>query len=173
MRLDDIRKNINEIDDKMKALFDARMECTREVAKVKTETGDSIYKPVREKEMYERFKDNQEYVSFLKKVVQLSRKKQYEFFLDNNKKDDLFEKFKSEELNGEELQLCLKTDKSCEKGLDKKSVLSIIAESSLEIEKLEVTNTEDFVFVTLNVPENEISQKEAYLIKYMLESETL
>ena len=31
MRLDDIRKNINEIDDKMKTLFDARMECATDV----------------------------------------------------------------------------------------------------------------------------------------------
>ena len=75
MSLEDIRKEINEIDDKMRTLFDARMECATEVAKVKLETGDSIYKPEREKEMYERFIDNPDYISFLKKVVQLSRRR--------------------------------------------------------------------------------------------------
>ena len=49
MSLEDIRKEINEIDDKMRTLFDARMECATEVAKVKLETGDSIYKPERER----------------------------------------------------------------------------------------------------------------------------
>ncbi|MBQ9278537.1 MAG: chorismate mutase [Lachnospiraceae bacterium] len=173
MRLDDIRKNINEIDDKMKTLFDARMECAAEVAKVKIETGDSIYKPVREKEMYERFMDNPDYVAFLKKVVQISRRNQYELFLDNNKNDDLSDKFKSEDLKDGKLNLMLKPDEKSERGLCIKDILSVISSSKLNVECIEV-NKENINFsVTFNVPEDEISQKEAYLIKYMLESETL
>ncbi|MBQ9200332.1 MAG: chorismate mutase [Lachnospiraceae bacterium] len=172
MSLEDIRKEINEIDDKMRTLFDARMECATEVAKVKLETGDSIYKPEREKEMYERFIDNPDYISFLKKVVQLSRRRQYELFLDNEEDGELLDKFLSKDLKDGKLSLKLKTDKSCEEGLNVKAVLSIIADSTLEIGKLEADNT-NMVFIVLNVPENEISQKEAYLIKFMLESETV
>ena len=172
MRLEDIRKEINEIDDKMKTLFDARMECAKAVAKSKLETGDIVYKPEREKEMYERYMDNPDYVAFLKKVVQLSRRRQYELFLDNKEDGELFDKFLSEDLKDGKLSLKLKTDKSCEEGLNIKAVLSIIADSALEIEKLEADNT-NMVFIVLNVPEDEISQKEAYILKYMLESETL
>ena len=173
MRLDDIRKEINEIDDKMKTLFDARMECTTEVAKTKIETGDSIYKPIREKEMYERFMNNPDYVSFLKKVVQISRRNQYKLFLDNNKNDNLFDKFKSEELKDGKLNLMLKPDEKSERGLCIKDILSVISTSKLNVECIEVNNKKNNVLVTFDVPKDDISQKEAYLIKYMLESETL
>lgn len=192
MRLDDIRKNINEIDDKMKTLFDARMECATEVAKVKIETGDSIYKPVREKEMYERFIDNPDYVAFLKKVVQISRRRQYElFFVDDTKglkefvTSDLkdgklvsvsspsLKEYIENEIKDGKLELTLRADRKSEKGLCIKDILSIISASTLDIEKLDVDSEKDTVFVTFNVPKDDISQKEAYLIKYMLESETL
>ena len=122
--------------------------------------------------MYERFIDNPDYISFLKKVVQLSRRRQYELFLDNEEDGELLDKFLSKDLKDGKLSLKLKTDKSCEEGLNVKAVLSIIADSTLEIGKLEADNT-NMVFIVLNVPENEISQKEAYLIKFMLESETV
>ena len=192
MKLDDIRKNINEIDDKMKTLFDARMGCATEVAKVKIETGDSIYKPVREKEMYERFMDDPDYVAFLKKVVQISRRRQYElFFVDDTKglkefvTSDLkdgklvsvsspsLKEYIENEIKDGKLELTLRADRKSEKGLCIKDILSIISASTLDIEKLDVDSEKDTVFVTFNVPKDDISQKEAYLIKYMLESETL
>ena len=171
MNLENIRKDINEIDDKMKDLFDARMECTKAVAKTKLDTGDSIYKPEREKEMYERFKDNPYHLDFLKKVVQISRRRQYELFLAEDTK--VLREFVTSDLKGGKLELTLKTDEKSKKGLCIKDILSIISASKLDIERLEADGENDMVFVTFKVPEDEDLLKEAYLIKYMLEAETL
>ncbi len=172
MNLGDIRKDINEIDDKMKDLFDARMECTKEIAKVKIETGDSIFKPEREKEMYGKYKDNPDYISFLKKVVQLSRRKQYEYFTDNED-DAAFKEFVTNDLKDGKIKLELKTDENSEKGLSIKDILSVISASSIDVEFIEANSERSNVLVVFNVPEDELSKKEAYILKYMLKKETL
>ena len=64
MSLTEVRKEINRIDDSMKSLFDERMLCSNEVAKVKIQTKDKVFKPLREKEICERFSDDEEYLSF-------------------------------------------------------------------------------------------------------------
>jgi chorismate mutase/prephenate dehydratase len=49
MTLDEIREEINRIDEKLLPLFLARMECAKKVAKIKKEQGLSIFHPDREK----------------------------------------------------------------------------------------------------------------------------
>ena len=43
-----IRREINEVDEQMRALFLKRMSLALEVAHAKAETNDSVYKPDRE-----------------------------------------------------------------------------------------------------------------------------
>ena len=69
MSLSKIREKINKIDDEMKSLFKERMDCSNEVAAVKIADQDKVFKPLREKEIVERFSDDEEYVAFVKKVI--------------------------------------------------------------------------------------------------------
>ena len=48
MTLADVRKNIDRVDKEIKKLFRERMELADQVAQVKAETEDDIYKPDRE-----------------------------------------------------------------------------------------------------------------------------
>lgn len=78
MKLEDIRENIDKIDDDMKELFKKRMIYSENVVSIKAENGDVIYKPEREKDMIDRqisSMDNNilaEYIPFLKTVVSVS-----------------------------------------------------------------------------------------------------
>ena len=51
MKLEEIRKELDVVDKEMRSLFERRMELAKNVADVKFETGDEIYKPDREKEV--------------------------------------------------------------------------------------------------------------------------
>ena len=48
--LTEIRQQIDQIDQKMLALFKERMGCSAEVAEYKRGTGKAIYDPVRERQ---------------------------------------------------------------------------------------------------------------------------
>ncbi len=54
MTLDDLRLEINSIDDELLTLLNKRMEHVKEVGKLKHNDGSSIYRPEREKEIIER-----------------------------------------------------------------------------------------------------------------------
>ena len=55
MSLSKVREKINQVDDSMKQLFDERMECSNQVADIKLKEADKVFKPLREKEIAERF----------------------------------------------------------------------------------------------------------------------
>mgnify|MGYP002104931354 CR=1 FL=1 len=55
MELDQIRKQINAVDDAMHRYFTDRLRCSEDVAEAKLQTQDSVYKPEREKQVYARF----------------------------------------------------------------------------------------------------------------------
>ena len=140
----------------------------------KQKTGDSVFKPEREKEMYEKFKDNKAYVSFLKKIVQLSRKKQYEIlFLNNEESNQRYDTFIGKEIKENALHLTLRVDKTGIHGLDIKSIISIVSDTSLEIIKLDADNENEIIHAELYVPDDEQSQHEAYILKTMLDKETI
>ena len=82
MELSEIRKEIDSVDNEMRELFIRRMGLSKKVAALKAKTGDSIYKPDREKEMIGRLSAGldpeltQAYQSFLRQVLRLSREYQ-------------------------------------------------------------------------------------------------
>lgn len=60
MGMDDLRKQINEIDDKMVALFEERMKVAGEIGKYKAENGLPIFDRLRERELLARITKGQD-----------------------------------------------------------------------------------------------------------------
>ena len=56
MNLEELRKNINELDAQILTNFSERMECCRQVALYKQEHGMQIFQTDREKEVIERIR---------------------------------------------------------------------------------------------------------------------
>lgn len=83
MTLDDLRIEIDKIDLQLKELFKKRMELSGKVAEIKVVTGDRILKPEREIQVIERLTQDipeelkLEYLSFIKKIMEVSRTHQY------------------------------------------------------------------------------------------------
>ena len=84
MTLEEIREEIDQIDQQMKALFLKRMDCARRVAETKARTGGDVYVAEREAAMVKRrtsdiadeeLKEN--YRDFLTHTICISRKHQY------------------------------------------------------------------------------------------------
>lgn len=83
MTLDDVRVNIDRVDKQIKELFQERMELADQVAQVKAETGDNIFKPDREVAIISRLTEDvepgikREYIALIKRIMEISRKYQY------------------------------------------------------------------------------------------------
>lgn len=83
MTLEEIRKEIDSTDRAIKELFLKRMELSQKVAQTKMATADTIWKPERERQLIsgltadvpEELRTG--YASFLKKLMEISRKYQY------------------------------------------------------------------------------------------------
>ena len=88
MTLDEVRKNIDEVDAEIKVLFKRRMELADEVARIKAESDDDIFKPDREIAILEKQSSDVddsiklEYRALLKRIMEVSRKYQYGRTLD-------------------------------------------------------------------------------------------
>ena len=78
-----IRREINEVDEQMRALFLKRMSLALEVAHAKAETNDSVYKPDREAEIIEQRTAGMDgeirlkYTALLQSMIRASREYQY------------------------------------------------------------------------------------------------
>ncbi len=83
MTLDEIRTGIDRVDSSIKELFIERMDLAKNVARVKAQTADAIYKPDRETVIIERQSAgmdeelSMEYKALIKRVMEISRKYQY------------------------------------------------------------------------------------------------
>ncbi len=178
MSLINVRKEINTIDDRMKKLFDDRMKCSHEVAIVKIKEKDDVYKPAREVEICERFAGEEDYITFIKKVMQISRKFQYKIIMDEGvihkdffdyialKHGDVFEK-------GGILKLDLQGATEAKTGLNISDILSVIADTKLQILKLCVDGTSNKITAEFEVSDKDEARKEALILTYMLYKETI
>ncbi len=175
MSLNEVRQEINKIDDGMKKLFDDRMNCSNQVASVKIAEGDKVFKPLREKEIVERFSNDREYIAFIKKVMQISRKRQYGIILDAFSEASCWESINEDKCHISktgELELKLKADKTSTKGLNVNDILSVISDSALEIKKLTVSEN-GLIDVVINVHDDDRAIREALVLAYMLSEETI
>lgn len=175
MSLSEVRIKINQVDDNMKQLFDERMECSNQVAAVKIAEGDKVFKPLREKEIVERFSNDREYIAFIKKVMQISRKRQYGIFLDTFSEASCWERINADKCRISEtgeLELRLKADKTSTEGLNVNDILSVISDSVLEIKTLTVSEN-GMIDVVINVHDDDRAIREALVLAYMLSEETI
>ncbi|MGN0436652.1 MAG: chorismate mutase [Wujia sp.] len=178
MELQEVRLKINKIDDEIKKLYNSRVECSKQVAQVKMEQNDEVFKPLREKEIYDRFSQSEEdrqYASLVKKIIQLSRKLQYSQFIEKKIIDSNFYDWISDMGvfdRGGELRLVLFADPEGEKGLDLKDILSIAADTDLILKNL-ITDAEGRVELAYEIPDEEHIRAEAFLLAYMLYKETI
>ena len=91
MTLDELRSEIDSVDDGLKKLFLSRMEIASKIAAIKAENGDEIYKPEREKAVIERLTEGvddslkQEYADFVSNVIRISREYQIKLVDEMNK----------------------------------------------------------------------------------------
>ncbi|MHC4354345.1 MAG: chorismate mutase, partial [Planctomycetota bacterium] len=60
MSLDDLRKNIDELDHKLVKLLNERARVVVDIGKLKTKTDKPVYAPDREKEVFERISEANE-----------------------------------------------------------------------------------------------------------------
>lgn len=83
MELSEVRKNIDRVDSEIKKLFKERMHLADQVARIKAETDDEIFKPEREQAIIENLTGDvsddilMEYSALIKRIMEISRKYQY------------------------------------------------------------------------------------------------
>ena len=83
MTLDEVRVNIDRVDKQIKELFQERMELADQVAQIKAQTGDQIFKPDREEAIIQKLTADivpgikREYIALIKRIMEVSRKYQY------------------------------------------------------------------------------------------------
>ncbi len=83
MELSEVRKNIDRVDAEIRPLFKERMELADQVACIKAQTADQIYKPDREEAIIKKQTEGvdpkilREYTAFIKRIMEVSRKYQY------------------------------------------------------------------------------------------------
>lgn len=83
MTLEEVRKEIDSVDSDIKKLFEKRMLLAENVAKIKAETEDVIFKPDRETAIIEKQTEGiddsikMEYTALIKRIMEISRKYQY------------------------------------------------------------------------------------------------
>lgn len=88
MKLSEVRENIDRVDQEMRTLFVNRMQLADQVARIKAETADVIYKPDREEAIIQKQIAGmnpslvREYTAFIKRMMEVSRKYQYGRTLD-------------------------------------------------------------------------------------------
>lgn len=178
MELQEIRKEINKIDDAMRELFDARLQCSKEVAKTKMQTGDSVYKPGREKEIMARFsgEEGRLYRLYVRKVMQLSRFFQYREFLLAGQKDEAFGKAygnvgNEAYVSGACICVTLETDPDSEMAMSVPEVLSLLGDFGVTIKSLQVQDAQ--VVFTVGIPEDAAERQHMELLFYMLYKESV
>lgn len=83
MTLEEVRKQIDVVDKQIKSLFKERMILADQVARVKAESEDAIYKPDREEAIITKLTGDvddsikKEYTALIKRIMEVSRKYQY------------------------------------------------------------------------------------------------
>lgn len=184
MDLQEVRGRINELDRLIKFIYDERLECSKLVGEVKLETHDEVYKPIREKEIYARYSNDTiglSHKSFIRKIVQLSRKYQYNMFIEQKAVDEEFYSFvEGSEVfdKGGILTLTLISDETGEKGLCMKDIFEIASDAVVPIVAVNtsaISEDESSFEVTIKfkVADTESMKADALLVSYMLYKETL
>ena len=178
MELDQIRKRINEVDDEMHHHFADRLWYSEEVAETKLKTGDSVYKPEREKQVYERFPgDGDEeklYRLYVRKVMQLSRYHQYGIFLERGNVDVEFKKqydavktaLDESGIKDARVKIELIPDPQAEQGMSIQDMLSVLGDFGTEVTALQYEGNKASVTVRVSGADSLESQRRLFYMLY-------
>lgn len=154
--LDQIRKDIDAIDTKIKELFLKRMECSKRVAEAKAVTGGDVFAPDREKQIIEKRAADvegvyDEYVTFLKILMSISRRYQYGIL--TNMQDAVLEKALTEaELSIEKPHNEITVSFSCVKGKNEANLfLNMVVLNGVELKNMKIETEETLQHVTMNL----------------------
>lgn len=148
--LEKVREEINVIDEQMKELFLKRMLCAKQVARIKEKTGGDVFVPERESLILQkRTKDivpefQEEYVAFLKHLMSICRKYEYQLLPQMQKKviDMKLNETKLEEtkLESQEKTSQVKITFTCEKEKSNLNLfLNMITLNKLQISSMNLT----------------------------------
>ena len=174
MTLEEIRCDIDKKDNELKRLFVERMELSEKVVRFKAETGNAIYKPDREEEVIERLTEGvsedirEEYRSFVKHILLLSRKYQY------RRMSDIKGAYKAELEDGTEgisaghnrVKILIGSN---EKKCDPVKALTIISEYGIGISEMSFSEEEGILSLELKA---DLMQKELLILLYQLSEES-
>ena len=109
--------------------------------------------------------------------MQISRKYQYSLFVDKGITDDGFNDFLGNNSivleKGGILTFSLNSDATAEEGLAIKDIISISADSQLNLNEISADCNTGKVNLSLSVSDTEEEKQEAFLISYMLYKETI
>jgi chorismate mutase len=182
MELDQIRKQINAVDDAMHRYFTDRLRCSEDVAEAKLQTQDSVYKPEREKQVYARFPGDADeeklYRLYVRKVMQLSRYHQYGIFLGKGNVDTEFEtQYRSvqaaineRDTTDASVKIELTPDPQAEQGMSIQDMLSVLGDFGTEVTALQYEGSK--VSVTVRVSGTDALESQRRLF-YMLYKESV
>lgn len=178
MELDQIRKRINIVDDEMHHHFADRLWCSKEVAEAKLKTGDSVYKPEREKQVYKRFPGDRDeeklYRLYVRKVMQLSRYHQYGIFLERGVADEEFEtqyaavKTALDESGATDacVKIELTPDPQAEQGMSIQDMLSVLGDFGTEVTAVQYEGSKASVTVRVSGTDSLKSQRRLFYMLY-------
>jgi chorismate mutase len=178
MELEQIRKRINEVDDEMHHHFADRLWYSEEVAETKLQTGDSVYKPERERQVFERFPGEQDeeklYRLYVRKVMQLSRYHQYGIFLKQEIVDAEFETLytavKTALGESGNTDVCVKIeltpDPQRKQGMSIQDMLSILGDFGTEVTAVEYEGKKVRVTVRVTGIDSLESQRRLFYMLY-------
>lgn len=182
MKLDQIRKQINAVDDAMHRYFVDRLRCSEEVAEAKLQTLDSVYKPEREKQVYARFSGNADeeklYRLYVRKTMQLSRYHQYGIFLERGHVEEEFEMqyiavhtaMGEADTADASVKIELTPDPQNEQGMSIQDMFSVLGDFGTEVTALQYEGSK--VSVTVRVSGTDALESQRRLF-YMLYKESV
>ena len=169
MELDQIRKQINAVDDAMHRYFTDRLRCSEDVAEAKLQTQDSVYKPEREKQVYARFPGDADE----EKLYRL-----YGIFLGKGNVDTEFEtQYRSvqaaineRDTTDASVKIELTPDPQAEQGMSIQDMLSVLGDFGTEVTALQYEGSK--VSVTVRVSGTDALESQRRLF-YMLYKESV
>lgn len=178
MELEQIRKRINMVDDDMHHYFADRLGYSEDVAEAKLKTGDSVYKPEREKQVYARFPGDRDeeklYRLYVRKVMQLSRYHQYGIFLKKGIADEKFEtQYDAVAADVKEaghaevfIRIEMTPDAQTEHGMSVQDMLSLLGDFGTEVTALQHEEEKMCVTFRIRGPETLESQRRLFYMLY-------
>lgn len=160
MTLEEIRKQIDEVDTQIKPLFIKRMECAKHVAEAKAKSGGDVFVKERELDIIKKRAANvseeiyDEYVTFLRHFMSVSRRYQYGI-LTNMQETVLEEALQKAGLQREQEHQIVEIRFCCEaKDSDLNLFINMITLNQVAIESMNLVTEQGMQVITMKLKGN-------------------